>query len=325
MNIHFSSFLFVWALVCPFFIFPQKKLNEIDNESITIFQPNEYSVLIQIEDYIIRRQITHFKPSDSLGLKSFLEENNIKISEIDRDMSVPYPKYKVTKNQELTSNLYQNHNIYFMGDGNDVFEEFSFMSLDRYPKKSVPQYILDFVFQRKLSEKQLLSTTNFPFAGRQVPMQTGWSFETINDLKNEATTERMNWSIHKTLSDAQDSNEKQYERAILEAKSNPTGSFEIIFNQSIPVIFENVPTNVQKYIFLEKTKHPILKDLTTERKLITYYIATKVRGKFIACVFSFYESELYKENDLPPILSTFIKLKDNPNTKTEFFIRKSPL
>lgn len=79
MNIHFSSFLFVWALVCPFFIFPQKKLNEIDNESITIFQPNEYSVLIQIEDYIIRRQFTHFKPSDSLGLKSFLEENNIKI------------------------------------------------------------------------------------------------------------------------------------------------------------------------------------------------------------------------------------------------------
>jgi len=106
---------------------------------------------------------------------------------------------------------------------------------------------------------------------------------------------QISWSLYRSIDSALEATELSIDLT----KSKKT--FKLISEESVDVLFEGIPTNATKIVY--KSKAPkILTGISSP--LDVYYITQQVRGKFVSCVISFYESEMV--NNKPPYLASQI-------------------
>lgn len=136
------------------------------------------------------------------------------------------------------------------------------------------------------------------FAGRQIVVGNSCEWMGVRNLQCPYYGQ-MNWSLHRTLQDAENMNHHQF----LITSQNKMGT--ILENKEVAVIFEGVETKAKRAVF--KIKLPSLL-IGGSNKLIIYYVTTKVRDHYISCVLSHYTNDITNEG-LPPLLNKVMKLK----------------
>lgn len=111
---------------------------------------------------------------------------------------------------------------------------------------------------------------------------------------------QMNWAEFRNLEKAKERIEAQYDITA----SQPLG--EVLQQDTINIIFEGSETKAIKTKYKIQISKLIMGGSNI---LIIYYVATKVRDKYIACVLSHYTDDVNAEN-LPPLLSEVMQLKE---------------
>lgn len=279
-----------------------------DIKDVAILEDDEI-VFYFIEKYKIIRQVSPFSVKDSLAYKAYLKNYGFEEKDYHKNSKLNFYHFWVAKLDTIAPNLFQNSIIYFVGDREEAMESILFSSLDKTPKTDIDESALAYVLERKRIERCVLGEKSFPFVGKTIEMQENWKWQTVNDLSERTSFSRMNWSVHKKRSAANESRENQIKLSYVVMNNHPNGMVKVLLDTKVPIFFENVKTKARKIIFLETTKVPVSEeDSPEERKLIVYYIVEKIRDRYVACTLSFYESDLYGENDLPPLLAKFLKL-----------------
>lgn len=111
---------------------------------------------------------------------------------------------------------------------------------------------------------------------------------------------QMNWAEFRSLEKAKEMVEARFD--ITANKSIGT----LLQQDTINILFEGVETKALKTKY--KIQIPQL-IIGGSNILIAYYVATEVRGKYVACVLSHYTDDVYADK-LPPLLNEVMTLKD---------------
>lgn len=111
---------------------------------------------------------------------------------------------------------------------------------------------------------------------------------------------QMNWAEFRSIDKAKEMVEAQFD-----ITANK-GVGDVLQQDTIDIIFEDTATKALKTKY--KIKIPKL-IMGGSNILIIYYVATEVRGKYVACVFSHYTDDV-NAKELPPLLSEVMKLKE---------------
>ncbi len=271
-----------------------------DIEDVSAYQEDDFVMKYSIGNFEIRKVLTGHQEKDLDSIKTILK--NIGYSEVRKNPRLKQQHLFAHQNSTIAKNLYENFISYFISYEDLGVMEISFGSLDRTPKTDVDFSILKLIFN-KIPKKNINTKERFLLAGREIILKKNWKWVDVNDLADPNTGERMNFSLHQSLTKAQEMNEMQKERGLLAIKNPPVGNTVTLISDSKETIyFEGVKTKAQKLVF-----HLSNSDYNTSTNFVTYYVSAEVRGKFVACVLSFYEIDNYNQKNLPPLLSTFIK------------------
>lgn len=136
------------------------------------------------------------------------------------------------------------------------------------------------------------------FAGRSIKLGSACDWMDAHNLQCPYLGQ-MNWAEFRDQGKAEEMIKNQL--AITQSKSIG----QTLQQDTINVIFEGQPTKATRLTY--KLKVP--KIVTGgSNVLIVYYVATRVRDKYIACVLSHYTDEA-KVNELPKLLAEVISLK----------------
>jgi hypothetical protein len=111
---------------------------------------------------------------------------------------------------------------------------------------------------------------------------------------------QMNWAEFRSKDKAKEMVEAQFDITANKAIG------EVLQQDTINITFEGTDTKALKTKY--KIKIPQL-IMGGSNILIIYYVATEVRGKFVACVLSHYTDDV-NANKLPPLLNKVMKLKE---------------
>ena len=83
---------------------------------------------------------------------------------------------------------------------------------------------------------------------------------------------------------------------------------KIISKTEVKVIFENTPTTALKVVYGFTGLTNLAVKTSGGKTLIAYYVADKVRDKYVSCVMSFWDNDKILENGLPPLLDKVMQL-----------------
>jgi hypothetical protein len=111
---------------------------------------------------------------------------------------------------------------------------------------------------------------------------------------------QMNWAEFRSIDKAKEMVEAQFDITANKAIG------EVLQQDTIDIIFEGTDTKALKTKY--KIKIPQL-IMGGSNILIIYYVATEVRGKYVACVLSHYTDDVNAKK-LPPLLNEVMKLKE---------------
>ena len=233
-------------------------------------------------------------------LKVILKKEGFSEFKTDPDLSLSH--FYVNKIDTLANDLYQNNVSYFVDLHGDIIN-FTIMNLDRKPKTKLSADIISYIKNKQANNQAIEKNGKINFIGREIPKKQNWYWKDINRLADIETGEEINWSLHKTLKQAKESNLMQLQRANIDFQNPPKGEFiKLLSDNQEDMYFEGVPTKVRKLVYWASIQQGKI-----QIKYIVYFVAEKVRNRNVACVLSFYEINGFSEQNLPPILGNILK------------------
>ena len=257
-----------------------------------------------IDGYSVTSEIFN-NTFDEKGLKKVFKKHNI--SETDtktKDNKVNFNNLFITKQQKIIGEIYQINNYYFVENPNKTTTVVWFIKngkTDRETEEELVNKILENKIPEDIFVQRQISSINF--AGRKIELGNNCYWTFLNTVQCPYFGE-MNWSIHKTLQDAQQSVENQ----LNVTKSRKGG--KVTSEEFVDVDFEGVQTKAKKVIYEFSGVTSALAGMSGGKSLTVYYVAENVRNKNVSCVMSFWNNDqINPETKLPPLLEKLMKLK----------------
>ena len=257
-----------------------------------------------IDGYSVTSEIFN-NTFDEKGLKKVFKKHNI--SETDtktKDNKVNFNNLFITKQQKIIGEIYQTNNYYFVENPDKTTTVVWFIKNGKTDKET-EEKLVNAIIENKIPEdifvQRQISSINF--AGRKIELGNNCYWTFLNTVQCPYFGE-MNWSIHKTLQDAQQSVENQ----LNVTKSRKGG--KVTSEEFVDVDFEGVQTKAKKVIYEFSGVTSALAGMSGGKSLTVYYVAENVRNKNVSCVMSFWNNDqINPETKLPPLLEKLMKLK----------------
>ncbi len=219
------------------------------------------------------------------------------------DSSIQSDNFYVAKSEKVYQNTIRQTSYYFIeGKYKDIIA-ITFGAINKSDKKFEREFvklILNYEIPKSVFEPLLIDSINF--AGRKIALGKSCQWMGINNVQCPYYGQ-MNWSVHKTLDDATQTVNNQYN--VIKAKKQG----KIISEEFVNVIFEGTEVKAKKAVYDFKGVTSLLVGMSGAKTLTIYFVAAPVRRNFVSCVMSFYNNDSVNPSGLPPLLEEVMKLK----------------
>jgi hypothetical protein len=228
-----------------------------------------------------------------------IKENELNTS----DSLLGFRNFYLFKSEEEPQNIFQNTSYYFVESPDNKLISFVFTSInknDRELERKFIELVCNDLIPDSIYHSSIPDSINF--AGRRISFGRSCRWMGVNNIQYP-NHGQMNWSVHKDSEDALSAIEHYY--AITKSKEGT----ELVSEDFVGVIFEGVETQARKVVYdvIGETGQLISKSGST--RLIIYYVSVPVRGNFVSCVMSFWESDNIQPSGLPRLLEQVMELK----------------
>lgn len=145
-----------------------------------------------------------------------------------------------------------------------------------------------------------LDADSFDFAGRRIASGRGCGWMSLNNRQCPSYGQ-INWSLHKSLRDAEETAQQQYREVIVANKVKP------ISEDTVAILFEGVPVRAQRVVFSVKGLNGLITRSMGAKTLTTYYVAAEVRGRYVHSVLSHWNTATLGESGFPLLLEQVMR------------------
>lgn len=237
------------------------------------------------------------------SIKKVLRKYSLKENTGVLQDSIKFNNLYFVKTESINDSLVQTSSFYIVENLNKKITVVNFNKMGSTDK--IMEYRLtNLIIENKIPEENfvLSKPTNINMAGRIIELEKNCYWTYLNTVQCPYFGE-MNWSVHKSLESAQESINNQ----LLLTKSRKGG--EVISEEYVDIEFENVPTKAKKVILSTRGLAKAMVGMSGAKELTIFYVAEKVRGKYVSCVMSFWNNDhINIETQLPPLLDKVMKL-----------------
>lgn len=269
------------------------------NERLSALE-NGGKIWYNIDGYSVTKEVSN-NNFDEKGLKKIFRKHNI--SDKDQKIkngNIKFNNYFISKEQTYEG-LTQHNNYYFVENKDKTITVIWFIKTGKTDKET-EELLVNEILENKIPQENFvpMKISSINFAGRNIELGNSCYWTFLNTVQCPYLGE-MNWSIHRTLDDAKESVENQFEIT----KSRKMG--KIISEEMIDVEFEGVSSKAKRAIL---QINAVASALAGGKSLTIYYIAENIRGKNVSCVMSFWNNDqINSTTQLPPLLEKFMKIK----------------
>lgn len=238
------------------------------------------------------------------GLKKIFRKYSVKKKDIKvKDKKLDFNNFYISKNEIVTENLIQNNSYYFVENKDKRVSVFWFGSINKQDRDFERKFV-NLILENKIPKEvfEPIKIDSIDFAGRQIKLGNNCYWTNVNTIQCPYFGE-INWSLHKVLSDAQNSIENQL--SMTKAKKGG----KVVSEEIVDIEFEGNPAKAKKVIYDFTGVKSLLAGMSGGKTLTIYYVASEVRSNYVSCVLSFWNNDNITENGLSPLLEEVMKLK----------------
>jgi hypothetical protein len=262
----------------------------IQQEQTTFFELEGYFISVYNENI----------PFDDKGFKKIKQKYSINKDSIPIvDSSFKMGRVLIKK-KTRTQNVTETAVYYLFPNEQKGMKVIAFQTINNRDK-DLEQFFVRSVLDNSIPNTVYTSMVidSICFAGRYIVLGPACSWMGTHNVQCPDLGQ-MNWSEFRSLAKAQERVAAQFEITA----NKPLG--EVIQQDTVTIIFEGSKTRALKTKY--KIKVPQFM-MGGSNILIIYYVATAVRGKYVACVLSYY-SDNAVPGQLPPLLREVMKLEE---------------
>lgn len=270
------------------------RLQAISNTGIEFFNVDGIEITVQkvkadFNEKNIARKFKQFK----------IKSNQLILS----DSAILENNYTLSKEEEYKT-LITYSTYYFIENGDNEIVAFTFSSALGFDKE-FEHFFIPLVLNNEIPQKvySTLEIDSINFAGRKIKLGNSCYWKGINNVQCPYYGQ-MNWSIHNTLENAQQTAEAQFKTLMANIKGS------IVSNSSRKVIFEGSEVEAKEIVFDFEGVTSVLVGMSGGKTLTIYYVSAPVRGNYVSCVLSFWNNDAIGQSGLPPLLEKVMKLKN---------------
>jgi len=276
-------------------------------------------------------EITAQKKDADFSAKNCINEFShlkIKKKQLTTDTLLGFKNYYVLKSIEKQQNFFTNIAYYFVHSPDDYIIAFTFEYLNKRDEE-FERIFITLACNNRIP--QSIYHSNVPevinFAGREVRLDKDCRWLGVNKLES-TNGGQIIWSLHKDMEDANEFINNQFIWASSQKR------VDIVSDEITNVIFEGVETFARKVVYNHTDKKVTVTMIPTKKpsifphynagvslslffiinpdpskKLTAYFVAVPVRGYYVSCILSYWESDQINPSGLPPLLEKVMKLK----------------
>lgn len=293
-----KSFLFL--ILFPVLVFAQ---NEKIFERLSALEDNNGKIWYNIDGYSISKEVFNSEFNEK-GLKKLYRKHAItNEDQKTKNDSIIINNLHVLKEKKISDSLIEKNSYYFLENPNKSTTLIWFGKTGD-TDLSMEQTLVNLIIENKIPKENFKSMNIeiLDFAGRPIDLGKNNCYWTFLNTVQCPDYGEMNWSIHKSLVDAKQSIKNQ----ILLTLSRKGGKIDS--EEWVDVEFEGVSTKAKKIIYSFKGIKSLITKIYGGNTLTIYYVADKVRDKYISCVLSFWNDEA-SSTGLSPLLDKIMSLK----------------
>ncbi len=222
---------------------------------------------------------------------------------IKGDSLLPYKNYYVFRSEENPKGLNNNIAYYFIEDAQKNMMAFSFASINK-ANKAFERKFISLVESRQIPNsvyhKVIIDTINF--AGRKLRLGSSCNWSGVNNISCSYYGQ-MNWSMHKDSADASQTVLNHFES--IKGRKNGKVTSDTI----VDVIFEGTTTTARRVIYDFTGATSAVVAISGAKTLTIYFVSAPVRGNYLSCVMSFWNSDRINPSGLTPFIEEVMQLK----------------
>lgn len=239
--------------------------------------------------------IKSIKRAKSLGIK----ESEL----ITSDSLLGYPNYYITKTMETAEGFTNYATHYLAADDSGKLNSIIFTSHNKnngdFERKFV-RLLLTNAIPHSVYVPTEIDSLNF--ADRWIKLGRICRWQGVNNVQCQGRGQ-MNWSVHKTLASAQNVITNHI-KSVEERKGG-----KVATDTTVNVVFEGQAVKARKLVYDFTGVKGLLTQYAGAKYLTMYFVAAPVRGNYISCVMSHWDSDVIMDNGLPPLLNEVMKLQ----------------
>lgn len=265
-------------------------IHALKQEPRTFFEAEGYSAFTETLD----------ETFDSKGISRIKTKYNINSSRLPTIDST-LQACKVIVDVEIRTQLVNQYSIYYLfPKGTNQVTVIGFAILQKRDVE-LEKFLVKAILNNTIPQYSYTSAVvdSIKFADRYIVLGPACNWMGVHNVQCP-NMGQMNWSEFRNMERAQEMIRNQLDLTA----NKPLGEF--LQQDTINIIFEGVETKALKTKYKIKIPRFIMGGSNV---LVIYYVATEVRGKYVGCVLSYYTDNIRK-NELPPLLSEVMKLKD---------------
>lgn len=265
---------------------------------------NNGKIWYNIDGYSVTSEVFNYN-FDEKGLKKVFRKHKISDSESKtKDENIHHNNFFVTTQQNISDNIFQTNNYYFVENPNKKITVVWFIKNGKTDKET-EQKLVNSIVEDKVPQANFvpMQINSINFAGSKIEIGNSCYWTSLNTVQCPYMGE-MNWSLHRNIESAQEAIENQLN--LTKSRKN----IQIISEEMVDVEFEGVATQAKKVVFDLKGVTSLLTGMSGGETLTTYYIAENVRNQNVSCVMSFWNNDqINPDTKLPPLLEALMVLK----------------
>jgi hypothetical protein len=252
-------------------------------------------------------EITSQHLNSEFSVKNILKKfKKYSINESDlgtKDSLVAGQNYFISRSEEIAPGTAQYTSYYFIENENKGLSAITFQAVKKIDREFERKFV-DLIMKNGLPASVFtpLQIDSINFAGRKIALGKSCNWMGINNVQCPYYGQ-MNWSVHKTLADAEQCMTGQYN--VIKVKRGG----KIISEEMVDVIFEGTAVKAKRAIYDFTGVRSLLVGMGGGKTLTIYFVASPATKNFVSCVMSFWNNDSINPGGLPPLLEQVMKLK----------------
>lgn len=230
--------------------------------------------------------------------KFSIKENDLNSA----DSLILNQNFYVSKSEEIAPGTVQHTSYYFIENKNKGITAITFGDINKSNKVFENKFVA-LIMNDEIPKSVYtpLEIDSINFSGRRIALGKSCHWMAINNVQCPYYGQ-MNWSVHKTLEDASESVNNQYN--VIKVKRGG----KIISEEFVNVIFEGNSIKAKKVVYDFKGVKSLLVGMSGGKALTIYFVASPATQNFVSCVMSFWNNDSLNPSGLSPLLEEVMKL-----------------